>query len=188
MKTLYQIVLTLLALTILTSCVDSSGYEEDDYNSEEDGYEDGTYCAEVSYYNSSTGTNNTYILEVEVESNELTTIYWSNSGLLDEDHFYPESLDESGYCSFTSDKGYEYEIQIIGQNCEYNDQASFQNDLNSDEESMKCSRCGDEKDSFDDYCYSCESDIEEKEENTCSSCGGFEYGVYGGLCSSCKDN
>lgn len=188
MKTFYQIVFVLLTLTTLTRCGDSDGYEEDDYYSEDYGFEDGTYCADVTYYNPNTGTNNTYTLEVEVESNELTTIYWSNGGWLDEDHFYPESLDESGYCSFTSDKGYEYEIQITGKDCGYTDQSSFQNDVSSDEESITCPRCGDEKDSYDDYCYSCTSDIEDEEDNTCSRCGGYEYGVYGGLCSSCEDD
>ena len=188
MKKLYQIVFILLSLTTLTSCGDSSDYEEDDYYSEEDGYEDGTFCADVTYYNPNTGTKNTYTLEVEVESNELTTIYWSNGGWLDEDHFSSESLDENGYCSFTSDKGYEYEIQITGKDCGYTDQSSFQNDMSSDEEAVTCPKCGDEKDSYDDYCYSCANAIEDEEDNTCSRCGGFEYGVYGGLCSSCEDD
>lgn len=188
MKTLYQIVFILFSLTTLTSCDESVGYEEEEYYSEDYGYQDGTYCAEIEYYYSKTGTRSTYTLEVEIEDNELTKIYWPNGGWLDEDHFYPESLDESGFCSFTSDKGYEYEIQITGQDCGYTDQISFQDDINSDEESLKCPRCGDEKDYDDDYCSSCESDIEDEEENTCSGCGGFQYGVYGGLCSSCEDD
>lgn len=177
-----------MVLITLASCGDGDDFEEDEYYSEGYGFEDGTYCAGVTYNNPKTGTNNTYTLEVEVESNELTTIYWSNGGWLDDDHFYPESLDGNGYCSFTSDKGYEYEIQITGKGCSYTDKASFQNDVNSDEESIKCPRCGDEKDSYDDYCYSCAGDIEDEEDNTCSRCGGFEYGVYGGLCSSCEDD
>jgi len=47
-------------------------------------YYDGTCCADVEYYNSNTGTNNTFTLEVEVENNELITIYWSNGGWIDE--------------------------------------------------------------------------------------------------------
>lgn len=160
----------------------------DEYYTEEDGYEDGTYCADVTYYNPNTGTNNTYTLEVEVESNELVKIYWNNGGWLDEDHFYAETLDDNGYCSFTSDKGYEYEIQITGKNCGYTDESSFQNDIEEDEEAVTCPKCGREKDEYDDYCYSCKRKIEDEEENTCSRCGGFEYYVYSGLCSSCKQD
>lgn len=173
-----------------TSCSDnkSRGKDIEDYYSEEYGYEDGTYCADVTYYNPNTGTNNTYTLEVEVESNQLITIYWGNGGWLDEDHFSAEDLDDNGYCSFISDRGYEYEVQIIGTNCSYTDQSSFQNDVEEDEEAVTCPKCGDEKDEYDDFCYSCKRKIEDEEENTCSRCGVYEYGVYGGLCSSCQED
>jgi len=105
----------------------------DEKYSEDDGYEDGEYCADVTYYNPNTRTNNTYRLEVEVENNELITIYWSNGGWLDEDHFSAEELDKEGYCSFTSDKGYEYEVQITGKDCGYTDEVSFLNDVEKDE-------------------------------------------------------
>jgi hypothetical protein len=82
-----------------------------------EGFEDGIYCAEVDYYNPNTGTSSEYNLEVEVKSSEVTTIYWRNGGWLDEDHFTPELLDEQGSCSFTSDRGYEYTVQILGQEC-----------------------------------------------------------------------
>lgn len=157
------------------------------YYSEYDGYKDGTYCADVTYYNPNTGTNNTYTLEVEVENNELITIFWGNGGWLDEDHFSAETLDDNGNCSFTSDKGYEYEIQITGVDCGFTDQTTFQYDVEKDEEDITCPICGDEKSEYDEYCYSCEREIEDKEENTCSRCGRYEYGVYGGLCSNCQD-
>lgn len=185
-KIVCQILFFILGLTILTRCSEDVKDVQNEYYSEEYGYEDGTYCAEVKYYNSNTETNKTYTLEVEVENNELTIIYWNNGGWLDEDHFSPESLDEKGYCTFTSDKGYEYEITIIDKDCGETDQSSFQNDVISDEESIICPRCGNEKDSYEEYCYSCDNDIEDEEENTCRKCGGYEYGVYGGLCSSCK--
>jgi len=160
----------------------------DEYYSEDDGYNDGTYCAEVTYYNPNTGTRNTYSLEVEVEGNELVKIYWSNGGWLDEDHFYAQELDENGTCSFTSDKGYEYDIEITGKDCGYTDETSFQDDVEDDEEAVTCPKCGDEKDEYDEYCYSCKRKIEDEEENTCSRCGSYEYGVYGGLCSNCKQD
>ncbi|WP_343784662.1 hypothetical protein [Wandonia haliotis] len=204
----------LLSLVILFLTV-SCGSNSNDYEEEfidENGYVDGTYCAEINYYNPNTGTRSSYNLNVEVESNEVTTIYWGNGGWLDEDHFYPEELDSDGYCSFTSDKGYEYEIQILGEECTSTDETSFQNDLENDNESVTCPKCGDVKDSYDEYCYNCQDEIEhtcrrcgqidnfmfstddycgdceDELENTCSKCGGHEYNVNGGICDDCKEN
>lgn len=185
----YLLILTsifILSITIGCSSNDSN-YEE---YSEENGYADGTYCAKIDYYNPKTSTRNSYTLEVEIEDNNLVTIYWSNGGQLDEDHFSSEYIGE-GSCSITSDKGYEYEIEIIGQNCAYTNGSEIQRDIQNDEEAVTCPKCGDEKDEYDDFCYSCKRDIEDEEErveNTCRRCSSYEYGVYGGLCSSCKDD
>jgi hypothetical protein len=109
----------LLSTMILASCSGKPGNEEE-FSIEgqtSEGFEDGTYCAEVTYSNPNTGTENTYTLEVEVESNEVIQINWNNGGWLDEDHFSAEQLDENGQCSFTSDKGYDYTIELTGMNC-----------------------------------------------------------------------
>ena len=89
------IIYSLILLFALQSCGDSSESYDEEYGNEESvsGYEDGTYCAEVEYYNPNTGTNNTYTLEVEVYNNEVTQINWGNGGWMDEDHFYAEELD-----------------------------------------------------------------------------------------------
>ena len=94
--------------TTNNSTTDST-YE--DYDSELS-HPDGTFSAEVDYYNSNTGTSSTYTLNVEVENNEVTVIYWPNGGELDDSHFTPQELDGNGSCSFTSDAGYDYEITI----------------------------------------------------------------------------
>ena len=86
-----------------------SSYE--DYDSELS-HPDGTFSAEVSYYNGNTGTSSTYTLDVEVEDNYVTVIYWPNRGELDNSHFTPQELDSNGSCSFTSDQGYDYEVTI----------------------------------------------------------------------------
>lgn len=157
------------------------------YYSTEYGYKDGIYCAEVEYYNSSTGTRRTYDLDVEVEDGELTIIHWPNGGWLDDTHFYPEDI-TSGECEFTSDRGYHYTVTLseFG-GCGYTDKYLIQRDVNYDVEATTCPRCGNEKDEYDNYCYSCKITIEDQEENTCSRCGSYEYGVYGGLCSSCTN-
>lgn len=78
-----------------------------------EGFEDGTYCAEVDYYNPNTTTRSEYTLEVEVENNEIVKIYFGNGGWLDTDHFSPEVLDDNGTCTITSDRNYEYAIQLL---------------------------------------------------------------------------
>jgi hypothetical protein len=87
----------------------------------ENGFEDGTYCAEVDYYNPNTTTRSTYTLEVEVENNEVVKIYFGNGGWLDSDHMSPEELDSDGHCTIISDRNYEYDLTIIDNNCSSSD-------------------------------------------------------------------
>ena len=82
-------------------------------------YPDGEYCATVDYYNPNTGTSSVYTLRVEVASQELVTIFWPNGGWLDESHFDPPDI-STGEAWFTSDQGYEYEVQIIGDESDCN--------------------------------------------------------------------
>lgn len=168
------------------SDVDKGYSENESDESEENGYKDGIYCAEVEYYNPSTGTRNTYDLDVEVEGGELTEIHWPNGGWLDNSHFTPEDITD-GECEFTSDRGYRYTVTLgeVG-GCGYTDEYKIRRDVNNEVEATTCPKCGDEKEEYDQYCYSCKTKIEDEEENTCSRCGNYEYGVYGGLCSSCK--
>jgi|GEM_PF-1928102 len=101
--------------------------------SENDGHKDGTYCAEVEYYNPSTGTRNTYDLDVEVENSELTEINWPNGGRLDETHFNSEDI-TSGVCKFTSDKGYQFTVNLKEYGgCKYTDAQALQKDIEKDE-------------------------------------------------------
>jgi hypothetical protein len=82
-------------------------------------YPDGEYCADVQYRNPNKGTHSKYTLSVEIENNEVTQINFPNGGHMDQDHFNGANLDEAGKTSFTNDKGYNYEIQIIalGDDC-----------------------------------------------------------------------
>lgn len=180
--------------------------------SEEDGYKDGTYCADVEYYNPSTGTRNTYNLDVEVEGGELTVIHWPNTGWLDNSHFSPEDITD-GECEFTSDKGYRYTVTLsaLG-SCGYTQEYKIRRDVNNEVKETSCTKCGGVKNNYDKYCDDCQDEIEhtckrcgeednlmfstddycnkckDKIENTCSRCGNHEYGVNGDLCSSCKDD
>jgi hypothetical protein len=112
-------------LFLVSSCGTSGSEEGNEFSEEEfpiegqttDGFEDGTYCADVTYDNPNTGTSSDYTLEVEVKGNKVTQINWGNGGWMDEDHFNAEDIDEDGNCSFTSDKGYDYTVHITGRNC-----------------------------------------------------------------------
>jgi len=88
-------------------------YEEEEYEEEEKVY-DGEFCAEITYYNSNTGRESEYTLTIEVYENELERINFPN-GWLDDDHYGYVVFDEDGYVSFTSDRGYDYTVQIIGE-------------------------------------------------------------------------
>jgi hypothetical protein len=119
-------------VTLLTSCNNSNDssydessnsynensdydeYENDDYEAEEqeEAFEDGTYSASVDYYNPETGYSATYTLDVEVEDNQVTIIYFPNDGYLDDDHIWPDYLDESGFVSIQGEDGKTYDIQI----------------------------------------------------------------------------
>ena len=95
---------------------EESGY--DDYHIAEDEYDakvfDGEYCAEIIYYNSNTGRESNYTLTIEVYDNVLERINFPN-GWLDTDHYGYVEFNEDGYVSFTSDRGYDYTVQIIGE-------------------------------------------------------------------------
>ena len=91
---------------------DYEGYEQEEYPDETYGFEDGTYSASVDYYNPSTGYSATYSLTVEVYNNQVTTIYFPNDGYLDEDHIWPDELDENGFVSIEGEDGKTYDVQI----------------------------------------------------------------------------
>src|SRR5262245_38868957 len=125
-----------IVLFLFTACNNSNGSEEnyetesgaslrssqsDETNDDDGEYSDGTWCADVEYYNPNTGTRHTYNLDVEVENDELVQINWPNGGWLDESHFVAEDI-SSGECSFTSDEGYRYTITLNEKgSCGYSD-------------------------------------------------------------------
>lgn len=164
----------LFLLITLNSCNKDNTSDHSDGVSYSDSYTNidenynGTYCAEVEYYNPNTGSTNTYELDVEVENGYLTQINWPNGGWLDETHFTSEDI-SSGECSFSSDRGYEYTV-ILGEKgggC-YSQGNNIRDNVNQDTENTTCSICGDEKHEYDNYCYSCQRKIEEQEQQKIS--------------------
>lgn len=89
--------------------------EQDDFGENPDEIEntfDGNYCADVTYFNSNTGTNSEYRLIIEVEDNILMKINFPQ-GWLDEDEFEAQELNEDGFVEFETHQGYAYTVQIL---------------------------------------------------------------------------
>jgi hypothetical protein len=76
-------------------------------------YDDGTYAANVDYFNDETGFNNTYTLDVEVENCEVIQINFPNGGWLDSDHISPAELDDDGRCTIYGEDGKVYEVEVV---------------------------------------------------------------------------
>lgn len=189
----------IILIILLVSCKESESNKVDDENTQIENFRtnsnelsdyessnelsDGTYCAEVEYYNPSTGTRNTYDLDVEVESGELTVIHWPNSGWLDSSHFSPEDITD-GECEFESDKGYRYTVTLgdFG-GCGYTDEYKIRRDVNNEVEKTTCPNCGDEKDSYDDICDDCKRKIEQ----TCPKCNGYKFSSFEKFCDDCTE-
>ena len=172
---------------------DESSQEDSEY-----GYSDGTYCADVEYYNPNTGTRNSYDLDVEVEDGELVKIYWTNGGWLDESHFSSEVITD-GECSFTSDKGYRYTVTLGDKGgCGYSDSYKVRRDMEDEKEATTCPKCFGYKEDYEDLCYSCQSDKEDEERKEeeeaeeerklkCPECGGRKDYASDDMCEDCKD-
>lgn len=195
MKLKILFIVMLLSFFACKKTDSSSNNEEENssyYQDETVAYPDGTYCAEIDYYNPDTGTRSTYTLNVEVENNELTVIHWPNGGWLDDSHFSPEELDSSGSCSFTSDKGYQYDIQITGSECNYTDDTQIINDAQDEQAAVNCPKCGGDKETYDNLCWYCERKEKRKkediEEHTCKRCGQYDSFMFStdDLCSDCE--
>jgi len=95
------------------SAHENKGSKSKDYT-----FPNGTYCATVEYHHPNTASSNCYTLDVAIEHDKLVKIHWPDGERLDESHFTAEDI-SSGTCSFTSDKGYEYSITIIGKSCSF---------------------------------------------------------------------
>jgi len=138
MKNIKYLIL-LLCLFTLSSCEEEATKSVDEAEESTNGYTDGTYAADVTYYNPRTGTRKTYQLNVDVVNNEVTVIHFPNGGWLDDSHITPEQLDANGFCSFTSDKNNQYDIQITGGESSSTDENNMQSDVedNSEEQSQE---------------------------------------------------
>jgi hypothetical protein len=112
-KTITIIVILIICLGCKPSNKTSNSYSNESYyEGEYIAYGDGTYCAEIEYYNPKTSAHSSYTLPIEVEDEELIKINFSNGGWLDESHFIAPDI-SYGIASFVDDKGREFEVEIL---------------------------------------------------------------------------
>ena len=122
-------ILLIAALMQLLVCLPSCGNKKTD-SDKRDGFEDGKYCAEVTYYYNRTQKTSKYTLAVEVAENELIAIYWPNGGWLDDSHFTPPDISD-GDASLTSNQWVDYHVRIIGEegDCTLDQNASTEEEI-----------------------------------------------------------
>ena len=73
---------------------------------------DGVHQATVEYENPETGYSNTYDLDVLVESEQVTVIYFPKGGFLDGHHIEPADVDEDGHANVEDEDGKTFDVQI----------------------------------------------------------------------------
>lgn len=75
---------------------------------------DGTYTADVEYYNTTTGLNTLYVTKVHVEDGYLKVIKWPNGVWLASQYFKPQKIRKDGTCIISNiDAGYENRVRIL---------------------------------------------------------------------------
>lgn len=148
-------------LGFLASCKNKNTYKSGTSLLGNDGYSDGIYCANVEYHHPNTGTNSSYTLKVRIENNELTIIYWSNGGWLDDSHFYPPDISD-GYADFESDRGIEYSVEIIGAEA---DCYTSRYAPSSEEEEQEADYLEEEQEAEQDYLYGEDEQDEQDEQD-----------------------
>lgn len=124
-------------------------------------FSEGEFCAEVTYFYPKTNTHSNYNLIVETKDNKVIKINWNNGGWLDETHFTPPSINKNR-ASFTSDKGVEYTIVLIGDlsECNSTQNGVSEEDFLNEEKEKLCLNCGKVKDIDDEYCKVCKLEKE----------------------------
>ncbi len=74
----------------------------------------GSYTADIEYFNTTTGVNTLYVTKVIVEDNYLKEIKWPSGVWLHSDYFQPEKIKKDGTCIVSNiEAGYENRVKIL---------------------------------------------------------------------------
>lgn len=75
---------------------------------------DGSYTADIEYYNTTTGINTLYVTKVHVEDGYLKVIKWPNGVWLASEYFKPQKIRKDGTCIISNiEAGYENRVRIL---------------------------------------------------------------------------
>lgn len=118
----------------------------------------GIFCASVEYFYPKTESKSVYRLEVNIEDDKLTQIFWPNGGWLDDTHFTPPTVVNENIFNFKSKKGIQYKIKIDKnlRECQTVNGLS-ENDFIEIEDKKICPICKGKKNQHDKYCSKCSS-------------------------------
>ncbi len=112
-------------ISVAPVTVDSTNYIEESgpksyipqINSEEEEerkIKNGSYTADVEYYNTTTGINTLYVTKVHVEDGYLKVIKWPNGVWLASEYFKPQKIRKDGTCIISNiEAGYENRVRIL---------------------------------------------------------------------------
>ena len=110
----------------------------------------GTYCAEVDYYNSKTGTGSNYTLTAEVTDGYLTQLNFPSGGYIDEADYGSAVFDNNNVAS-ASFKGKTYKVRLIKKGTDCFDNVVRTRQCRGSNKSG--SRCKNQTDNASGYCW-----------------------------------
>lgn len=128
MNLIKKTILGVLFLSFLYSCNNEKNTETTTENT----VLNGTFCADIRYYNPKTNFRNNYTLNVIIENNYLKKILFNNGGYLDESHFTTDTLDND-YIKITTDRGVDFEITLNkNSNCTISNTSPWDEDITNE--------------------------------------------------------
>lgn len=75
---------------------------------------DGSYTADIEYYNSTTGVNTLFVTKVHVSNGYLRDIKWPGGIWIHSEYFQPEKIKRDGTCTIQNiEEGYETKVTIL---------------------------------------------------------------------------
>lgn len=116
-------------------------------------FSNGTFCANIHYANSKTGTESDYTLLVGTSNKELVTIYWPQGGHSDAEDFNPQPISLDGKVVLHTKKpNVSYSIELIGDSlyCDKNVNGHLQQCKGHTKSGDRCKRL---TDNDSGYCF-----------------------------------
>ena len=110
----------------------------------------GTYCADVDYYNSKTGTQSQYTLTAEVSNGKLVQLNFPSGGHIDEGEYGYAAFDSDGV-AYAKLKGKTYKVKLLNKGSDCFDNVPLAKRCRGTTKAG--SRCKNETDNSSGYCW-----------------------------------